>query len=56
MSGAGFHIAGHLKTALEKVELSEDRCLAQVCEALLGGGLGIYKKEGPRYPQRLLSE
>jgi hypothetical protein len=50
-----FRIPGHLKTELEKVALSEGRSLAQVCEALLAGGLEIYKKEGPKYFQRLLS-
>jgi hypothetical protein len=50
-----FRIPGHLKTELEKVALSEGRSLAQVCEALLVGGLGVYKKEGPKYLQRFLS-
>ena len=50
-----FRIPGLLKTELEKVALSEGRSLAQVCEALLAGGLEIYKKEGPKYLQRLLS-
>src|SRR5579864_329765 len=50
-----FRIPGHLKTELEKVALNESRSLAQVCEALLAGGLQIYKKEGPKYLQRLLS-
>jgi len=43
------------KAELEKVALSEGRSLAQVCEALLACGLEIYKKEGPKYLQRLLS-
>jgi hypothetical protein len=50
-----FRIPGRLKTELEKVALSEGRSLAQVCEALLAGGLEIYRKEGPKYLQRLLS-
>jgi len=50
-----FRIPGRLKTELERVALSEGRSLAQVCEALLVGGLDIYKKEGPKYLQRLLS-
>jgi hypothetical protein len=50
-----FRIPGHLKTELEKVALTESRSLAQVCEALLTGSLEIYKKEGPKYLQRLLS-
>jgi hypothetical protein len=50
-----FRIPGRLKTELEKVALGEGRSLAQVCEALLAGGLEIYKEEGPKYLQRLLS-
>ena len=50
-----FRIPGRLKTELEKVAMSEGRSLAQVCEALLTGGLEIYKKEGTKYLQRLLA-
>ncbi len=50
-----FRIPRRLKTELEKVALSEGRSLSQVCEALLTGGLQIYKREGPKYLQRLLS-
>lgn len=50
-----FRIPGHLKAELEKVALSEGRSLAQVCEALLAGGIEIYKKEGAKYLQRLIS-
>ncbi len=50
-----FRIPRRLKTELEKVALSEGRSLSQVCEALLTGGLEIYKKEGPKYLQRSLS-
>lgn len=49
-----FRIPGHLKAELEKVALSEGRSLAQVCEALLAGGIELYKKEGPKYLQRLI--
>ena len=50
-----FRIPGDLKAELEKVALSEGRSLAQVCEALLAGGLEIYKKEGPNTSRRPLS-
>jgi hypothetical protein len=50
-----FRIPGRLKTELEKVALGEGRSLAQVCEALLTGGLEIYKREGSKYLQRFLS-
>ena len=50
-----FRVPRRLKTDLEKVALSEGRSLSQVCEALLAGGLDVYKKEGPKYLQRQLS-
>jgi hypothetical protein len=50
-----FRVPRKLKTDLEKVALNEGRSLSQVCEALLAGGLDVYKKEGPSYLQRLLS-
>jgi hypothetical protein len=50
-----FRIQHRLKTELEKVALSEGRSLSQVCEALLSGGLEIYKKEGSRYLQHFIA-
>jgi hypothetical protein len=50
-----FRVQRGLKADLEKVALNEGRSLSQVCEALLAGGLDVYKKEGPKYLQRLLS-
>jgi hypothetical protein len=50
-----FRIPGRLKAELEKVALGEGRSLAQVCEALLTGGLEVYKKDGSKYLQRFLS-
>lgn len=50
-----FRIPRRLKAELERVALGEGRSLAQVCEALLTGGLEIYKRQGPKYLQRLLS-
>jgi hypothetical protein len=50
-----FRVPRRLKADLQKVALTEGRSVAQVCEALLAGGLEIYKEEGPKYLQRLLS-
>jgi hypothetical protein len=50
-----FRIPRRLKTELEKAALNEGRSLSQVCEALLVGGLEIYKREGSKYLQRFLS-
>jgi hypothetical protein len=44
-----------LKAELEKVAVDEGRSLSQVCEALLAGGLDMYRREGPKYLQRLIS-
>jgi hypothetical protein len=44
-----------LKTELETVALNEGRSVAQVCEALLNGGLDSYKKEGSAYLQRFIT-
>jgi hypothetical protein len=50
-----FRVPRRLKAELQKVALTEGRSLAQVCEALLGGGLEIYEAEGSKSLQRLLS-
>jgi hypothetical protein len=50
-----FRVPRRLKTELQKVALTEGRSLAQVCEALLGAGLEIYKVEGSKSLQRSLS-
>jgi hypothetical protein len=50
-----FRVPRRLKAELQKVALTEGRSLAQVCEALLGGGLEIYEAEGSKSLQRLLT-
>ena len=50
-----FRVPRRVKAEVQKVALMEGRSLAQVCEALLSGGLEVYKVEGPKYLQRLLS-
>jgi hypothetical protein len=54
-SALSFRVPSRLKAELEKVALGEGRSLAQVCEALLAGGLAAYKTQGPKYLQRSLS-
>jgi len=44
-----FRIPKRLKVELEKAALAEGRSLSQICEALLTGGLEVYKKDGPKY-------
>ena len=50
-----FRVPRRLKAELKRVALGEGRSVAQVCEALLIGGLEIYKRQGPKYLKRLLS-
>jgi hypothetical protein len=50
-----FRVPRRLKGEIQKVALMEGRSLAQVCELLLTGGLDVYKGEGPKYFQRLLT-
>jgi hypothetical protein len=50
-----FRVRSELKKALEAIAATEGRSVAQVCEALLTGGLEVYKKGGAKYLQGLLS-
>ncbi len=49
-----FRVASTLKAELESLAMKEGRSVAQVCEALIRGGLEGYKKEGSKYLQRFL--
>jgi hypothetical protein len=51
----GIRVPAELKRALTQIAKKEGRSLAQVCEILLKEGASIYKEEGPKYLQRLLS-
>jgi hypothetical protein len=51
----GIRINPELKTLLEEVGKAEERSVSQICELLLRTGVNAYKKEGPKYLQRLLS-
>lgn len=50
-----FRIPKRLKEELERVASEEGRSLAQICEALLSGGLQRYQREGSKYLQRYLA-
>jgi hypothetical protein len=50
-----FRIPRRLKVELEKAALAEGRSLSQICEALLTGGLEIYKKDGTKYIRQFFS-
>jgi hypothetical protein len=51
----GIRINPELKKLLEEVGEGEERSVSQICELLLRTGVEAYKKEGPKYLQRLLS-
>ena len=51
----GLRVPTELKRALVQIAKNEGRSLAQVCEMLLRGGVHLYKEEGSKYLQRVLS-
>jgi hypothetical protein len=51
----GIRVPAELKKSLIQIAKKEGRSLAQVCEILLREGASIYKDEGSKYLQRLLS-
>jgi hypothetical protein len=50
-----FRLVPDLKKEIEEIARREQRSVSQICELLLKGGVEAYKKEGPEYLQRLLS-
>jgi len=51
----GFRLSAYLKRELQDVAIREGRTLSQICEMFVAGGLEIYRREGAKYIQRLLS-
>ena len=51
----GFRVPAELKKELVQIAKNEGRSLAQVCEILLRGGVSLYREEGSKYLQRLVS-
>jgi predicted DNA-binding protein len=51
----GFRLPANLKRELHNLAKREGRTLSQICEIFVSGGLEAYRKEGPKYLQRLLS-
>lgn len=50
-----FRVPRRLKVELEKVALNEGRSLSQLCEVLIAGGLDVYRREGSKFLQHLVS-
>ena len=51
-----FRLTPELKTEIEQIAHSEERSISQICELFLRGGIEAYRKDGPRYLQRLLAK
>lgn len=51
----GIRVPAELKKALTQIAKREGRSLAQLCEILLREGATMYKEEGPKYLQKILS-
>ena len=51
----GFRLPANLKKELHNLARRERRTLSQICEIFVSEGLDAYRKEGPKYLQRLLA-
>jgi hypothetical protein len=51
-----FRVAPELKGELQRMADDDQRALSQVCEMLLNEGVEAYKKEGPKFLQRLVAK
>jgi hypothetical protein len=51
-----FRVPPDLKNEIQEIANSEARSLSQVCELLLSEGVQVYKKEGPKFLQRLVAK
>jgi hypothetical protein len=51
-----FRVSPDLKQEILEIADREARSISQVCELLLCEGVGAYKKEGPKFMQRLVAK
>jgi hypothetical protein len=51
-----FRVSPDLKNEIQGIADSEARSISQVCELLLSEGVQAYKKEGPKFMQRLVAK
>jgi hypothetical protein len=51
-----FRVPPDLKNEIQGIADSEARSISQVCELLLTEGVQVYKKEGPKFMQRLVAK
>jgi len=51
-----FRVSPDLKNDIQGIANSEARSISQICELLLSEGVQAYKKEGPKFMQRLVAK
>ena len=51
-----FRVSPDLKNAIQGIANSEARSISQVCELLLSEGVQAYKRDGPKFMQRLVAK
>jgi len=51
-----FRVSPDLKNEIQGIANSEARSISQICELLLSEGVQAYKKEGPKFMQRLVAK
>ena len=51
-----FRVDPALRRDVQRIAAEEQRTITQVCEMLLYEGVEAYKKEGPKFMQRLVAK
>ena len=51
-----FRVSPDLKNEIQGIANNEARSISQICELLLTEGVQAYKKEGPKFVQRLVAK
>lgn len=51
-----FRVSSTLKDEIQEIADGEARSISQICELLLTEGVEAYKKEGPKFMQRLVAK
>jgi hypothetical protein len=51
-----FRVSPDLKNAIEEMANNEARSISQICELLLSEGVQAYRREGPKFMQRLVAK
>ena len=51
-----FRVEPALRRDIQRIADEEQRTITQVCEMLLNEGVEAYKKEGPKFIQRLVAK